>query len=192
MATALPGEEEPGRGAPRARAPSLPQPRPARPPGQHPDVRAGIYQRLRVLLSSWDTFFLELRAQPWLQFPTRAPGKGPTQGTEGSRPSGMSVSGHEPWVAKEGAAASPESGQRAALVTVHSPHWRWLGSGHQAGPLHLPPCCQPTGLSRLDTPAQTRTRWVTVCPSSVGVEVAQVSVPGFLSQSWDSQLTVQQ
>lgn len=47
-------------------------------------ISRGLYQRLNVFLSSsWDTFFLELIPQPWLQFLTQTPGRGPTEGTAG-------------------------------------------------------------------------------------------------------------
>lgn len=60
-------------------------------------ISRGLYQRLNVFLSSsWDTFFLELIPQPWLQFLTQTPGRGPTEGTAGEAlPAATPHSGHE-------------------------------------------------------------------------------------------------
>lgn len=120
MATAL-GPQDRGKGQGGGRIARYPEiTLPPQGPGSQTTtltISRGLYQRLNVfLLSSCDTFFLELITQPWLKFLTRTPGKGPNRaGQELSPTSGIGVSGHKPWITKEGEAASSNSGQPSAL-----------------------------------------------------------------------------
>lgn len=62
---------------------TFPPPKPGSQPP--PQQLAGPFIRdsVRSFFPSWDTFFLELMPQPWPQFPAQAPGRGPTEETEG-------------------------------------------------------------------------------------------------------------